>query len=50
MRARRALQGAKKSQCIGFSPDFAWLDAPVFNGRGHPQHVRGVIRQEGLYS
>jgi putative flavoprotein involved in K+ transport len=35
--------------CIGFSPDFAWLDAPVFNGRGHPQHVRGVTRQEGLY-
>jgi putative flavoprotein involved in K+ transport len=35
--------------CIGFSPDFAWLDAAVFNGRGHPQHVRGVTRQEGLY-
>ena len=35
--------------CIGFTPDFAWLDAPVFNGRGHPQHVRGVTRQEGLY-
>jgi hypothetical protein len=25
--------------CIGFAPDFAWLDAPVFNGRGHPQHA-----------
>ena len=35
--------------CIGFAPDFTWLDAPVFNGRGHPQHVRGVTRQEGLY-
>jgi putative flavoprotein involved in K+ transport len=35
--------------CIGFAPDFAWLDAPVFNGRGHPHHVRGVTRQEGLY-
>jgi putative flavoprotein involved in K+ transport len=35
--------------CIGFAPDFSWLDAPVFNGRGHPQHVRGVTRQEGLY-
>jgi len=35
--------------CIGFAPDFAWLDAPVFNGRGQPQHVRGVTRQEGLY-
>jgi len=35
--------------CIGFAPDFTWLDAPVFNGRGHPHHVRGVTRQEGLY-
>jgi putative flavoprotein involved in K+ transport len=35
--------------CIGFTPDFTWLDAPVFNGRGHPHHVRGVTRQEGLY-
>jgi len=35
--------------CIGFAPDFTWLDAPVFNGRGHPQHVRGLTRQEGLY-
>ncbi len=22
--------------CIGFKPDFRWLDAPVFNGAGHP--------------
>jgi putative flavoprotein involved in K+ transport len=35
--------------CIGFAPDFRWLDAPVFNGCGHPHHVRGVTRQEGLY-
>jgi len=35
--------------CIGFSPDFAWVDAPVFNGRGHPVHERGVTRQPGLY-
>jgi putative flavoprotein involved in K+ transport len=35
--------------CIGFAPDFSWLDAPVFNGRGHPQHVRGVTQQPGLY-
>lgn len=35
--------------CIGFAPEFGWLDAPVFNGRGHPQHVRGVTHQEGLY-
>jgi putative flavoprotein involved in K+ transport len=35
--------------CIGFQPDFSWLDAPVFNGRGHPGHVRGVSPQSGLY-
>lgn len=35
--------------CIGFQPDFKWLDAPVFNGRGHPVHTRGVTRQSGLY-
>jgi putative flavoprotein involved in K+ transport len=35
--------------CIGFSPDFAWLDAAVFNGRGQPCHVRGVTSEPGLY-
>ena len=35
--------------CIGFEPDFSWLHAPVFDGRGHPGHVRGVTAQPGLY-
>jgi len=35
--------------CIGFQPDFSWLDAPVFNGRGHPGHLRGVTSTPGLY-
>jgi putative flavoprotein involved in K+ transport len=35
--------------CIGFQPDFSWLDAPVFNGRGQPGHVRGVTACDGLY-
>jgi putative flavoprotein involved in K+ transport len=35
--------------CIGFAPDFSWLDAAVFNGRGQPGHVRGVTAQPGLY-
>ena len=35
--------------CIGFLPDFGWVDAPVFNGRGEPVHLRGVTGQEGLY-
>jgi putative flavoprotein involved in K+ transport len=35
--------------CIGFQPDFRWLDAPVFNGVGHPRHYRGVTAQPGVY-
>ncbi|WPO98351.1 MSMEG_0569 family flavin-dependent oxidoreductase [Pseudomonas sp. HR96] len=35
--------------CIGFTPDFSWVDAPVFNGRGYPAHQRGVSGQPGLY-
>jgi putative flavoprotein involved in K+ transport len=35
--------------CIGFQPDFRWLDAPVFNGAGHPKHHRGVTTQAGVY-
>lgn len=35
--------------CIGFQPDFRWLDAPVFNGLGHPKHARGVTREAGVY-
>jgi putative flavoprotein involved in K+ transport len=35
--------------CIGFQPDFQWLDAPVFNGRGQPMHQRGITQQSGLY-
>ena len=35
--------------CIGFAPDFGWLDAPVFNGRGAPVHRRGITGEAGLY-
>lgn len=35
--------------CIGFRPDFSWLDAPVFNGRGDPKHHRGVTGVPGVY-
>ena len=34
--------------CIGFQPDFAWLDAPR-DSRGYPLHLRGVTRRDGLY-
>lgn len=29
--------------------DFRWLDAPVLNERGQPQHECGVTAQPGLY-
>ncbi|TCK23506.1 putative flavoprotein involved in K+ transport [Ancylobacter aquaticus] len=35
--------------CIGFRPNFRWLDAPVFNGAGHPQHRRGITALQGVY-
>lgn len=35
--------------CIGFMPGFGFVDAPVFNGRGQPVHLRGVTQVEGLY-
>ena len=34
--------------CIGFSPDFRWLDVPVFNGAGQPMHRRGVTSEAGV--
>ena len=35
--------------CIGFKPDFQWLDAPVFSSTGHPKHSRGVASFDGIY-
>jgi putative flavoprotein involved in K+ transport len=34
--------------CIGFAPDFRWLDVPVFNGAGRPAHRRGVSEVDGV--
>ncbi len=34
--------------CIGFRPNFRWLDAPVFNGAGAPIHERGVTGEPGV--
>ena len=35
--------------CTGFYRDHRWLEAPVFDGRGYPTHVRGVTAFPGLY-
>jgi putative flavoprotein involved in K+ transport len=51
-RATLALEGSGIAAiiwCIGFTPDFSWIEAPVFNGRGYPAHTRGITPAEGLY-
>lgn len=34
---------------IGYSADFRWVHAGVFDGAGHPTHHRGVTAVEGLH-
>ena len=34
---------------IGYRPDYSWVRVPVFDGRGHPEHDRGVTSVDGLY-
>jgi putative flavoprotein involved in K+ transport len=33
----------------GFKADYAWVDLPSFDGRGHPRFTRGVSPVPGLY-
>jgi len=36
--------------CTGFTPDYRWIDLPVFGDDGYPRHVRGVVGEApGLY-
>ena len=36
--------------CTGFRNQFSWIDLPVFDEDGQPQHYRGVVESEpGLY-
>jgi putative flavoprotein involved in K+ transport len=35
--------------CIGFSADFTWVKAPVFDESHYPVHERGVTAVPGLY-
>ena len=35
--------------CAGFASDFGWVKPPVLDGRGFPNHERGVTQTEGLY-
>ncbi len=35
--------------CIGFRTDFSWIDQPIFDRRGYPEHDRGATAAPGLY-
>ena len=35
--------------CIGYQPDFRWLDVAIFNGAGYPKHYRGVTAEKGVF-
>ena len=35
--------------CIGYKTNFSWVDIPVFDGKGYPNHDRGVTSVRGLY-
>ncbi|MFL5613069.1 MAG: flavin-containing monooxygenase [Gemmatimonadaceae bacterium] len=36
--------------CTGFSPDYSWIDLPVFGADGFPRHERGIVAEApGLY-
>ena len=46
---QRVLEVANVVWCTGFSPDFSWIDLPVF-GDTEPIHHRGIVDNEpGLY-
>jgi putative flavoprotein involved in K+ transport len=38
----RVLDVANVIWCTGFEPGFSWIDVPVFDGHGEPEHHRGV--------
>ncbi len=46
----RVLDVANVIWCTGFSPGFSWIDLPVFDQQGWPEHERGAATgAPGLY-
>jgi putative flavoprotein involved in K+ transport len=46
----RVIEVATVLWCTGFRPDFSFVDLPVFDEDGLPEHHRGVVgSQPGLY-
>ena len=44
-----AIDVANVIWCTGFRPGFDWIDVPVFDEAGKPNHTRGVTDEPGLY-
>src|SRR5262249_22580491 len=46
----RVLGVANVVWCTGFDSAFSWIDLPIFNANGDPQHEKGVVtREPGLF-
>jgi putative flavoprotein involved in K+ transport len=46
----RVLDVANVLWCTGFRTDFSWIELPVVDGEGQPDHYRGIVESEpGLY-
>jgi putative flavoprotein involved in K+ transport len=46
----RVLDVATVVWCTGFGSDFRWIDLPVFDAHGQPDHTRGIVPAlPGLY-
>ncbi len=46
----RLLEASNVIWCTGYVTDFSWIDLPVFDDYGYPNHRRGVVEsQPGLY-
>jgi putative flavoprotein involved in K+ transport len=42
----RVLEVANVVWCTGFHPGFSWIDLPVLDPTGEPEHHRGLVPQE----
>jgi putative flavoprotein involved in K+ transport len=45
----RVLDVANVIWCTGFNPGFSWIDLPVFDQHGWPEHQRAAAGAPGLY-
>jgi putative flavoprotein involved in K+ transport len=46
----RIIKAASVIWCTGYSADYSWIDLPVFDEYGYPEHRRGVVNAyPGLY-